>query len=280
MCKLIQFRSCVYRKRTCLYLRIVFKMKWQVILFACLCFLNAFECKHYRGKHWRENANEVTMSPRYREGPPDHTKLIAMARYVLHNAGWASLATISVLPAIEGFPFSNVKSIVDGSLANSTGIPYFYMSPLDFSAKDLSKNSRATVLVSLEETRYCENQKIDPEDPRCTRLMLSGKMKKIHENTAEYVFAKGALFERHPSMADFPPDHNWFVAKLKIAQIAMVDWFGGAKYIPVRDYLAYNYTGREMMEYHSERLRKAVAEELGYLPSTVNFKLEKKVVGY
>lgn len=53
-------------------------------------------------------------------------------------ADWASLATISILPAIEGFPFSNVKSIVDGSLANSTGVPYFYMSPLDFSARDLS----------------------------------------------------------------------------------------------------------------------------------------------
>uniref|UniRef100_A0A2A4JEH9 CREG-like beta-barrel domain-containing protein n=1 Tax=Heliothis virescens TaxID=7102 RepID=A0A2A4JEH9_HELVI len=240
-------------------------MKWQVILIACLCFLNSYECKwkHDREQHWRERANEVTTSSYYRQDPPDHNKLIAMARYVLHNAGWASLATISVLPAIEGFPFSNVKSIVDGSLANSTGVPYFYMSPLDFSARDLSKNSRATVLVSLEETRYCENQKIDPEDPRCTRLMLSGKMKKIKENTPEYTFAKAALFERHPSMADFPPDHNWFVAKLKIAQIAMVDWFGGAKYIPVRDYLAYNYTGTEMLQYHNQRLQNAVAAELG-----------------
>lgn len=51
---------------------------------------------------------------------------------------WASIATISTLPAIQGFPFSNVKSVVDGSMANSTGIPYFYMSPLDFTAKDLS----------------------------------------------------------------------------------------------------------------------------------------------
>lgn len=51
---------------------------------------------------------------------------------------WASVATISVLPAIEGFPFSNVKSVVDGSLANSTGVPYFYMAPMDFTAKDLS----------------------------------------------------------------------------------------------------------------------------------------------
>ncbi|OWR47604.1 CREG1 protein [Danaus plexippus plexippus] len=70
---------------------------------------------------------------------------------------------------------------------------------------------------------------------------------KVKENTPEYTFAKAALFERHPDMANFPPDHNWFVAKMKIAQIAMVDWFGGAKYVPVKDYLAYNYTGMEML---------------------------------
>ncbi|XP_013194070.1 protein CREG1 [Amyelois transitella] len=174
--------------------------------------------------------------------PPDHTKLIAMARYVLHNTNWTSIATISTQTAIKGFPFSNVKSIVDGPLENSTGIPYFYMSPLDFTAKDLMKNSRATVLVSLEQLDYCEKKDLDPEDPRCTRLMLSGIMKKVKEGTPEYIFAKAALFARHPAMADYPPDHNWFVAKLKIAQIAMIDWFGGAKYIPVKDYLAFNYT--------------------------------------
>lgn len=47
----------------------------------------------------------------------------------------------------------------------------------------------------------------------------------------------------------FLTDHDWFVAKLKIAQIAMIDWFGGAKYIPVRDYLAYNYTGTEIADH-------------------------------
>lgn len=38
---------------------------------------------------------------------------------------------------------------------------------------------------------------------------------------------------------------------MKIAQIAMVDWFGGAKYVPVKDYLAYNYTGQEMLNYYN-----------------------------
>ncbi|XP_028170591.1 protein CREG1 [Ostrinia furnacalis] len=231
-------------------------MKWE-LSYIVLVLVLYVECKwrpeyseDHKRWHRRESANDVsTRRPYHVADPPDHTKLIPMARYVLHNTNWASIATISVLPAIEGFPFSNVKSIVDGSLANSTGIPYFYMSPLDFTAKDLTKNSRATVLVSLEETNYCEQKGMDPEDPRCTRLMLSGKMKKVKEGTPEYTFAKAALFERHPAMANFPPDHNWFVAKLKIAQIAMIDWFGGAKYIPVKDYLAYNYTGLEMLQH-------------------------------
>ncbi|XP_026759647.2 protein CREG1 [Galleria mellonella] len=209
-------------------------------------------------RNYRDAANEVsTRRPNYNiVDPPDHTKLIPMARYVLHNTDWASIATISTLPAIQGFPFSNIKSIVDGSLANSTGVPYFYMSPLDFTARDLSRNSRATVLVSLEQTDYCIKEKIDAEDPRCTRLILTGKMKKVREGTPEYIFSKAALFERHPAMANFPVDHNWFIAKLKIAQIAMIDWFGGAKYIPVKDYLAYNYTGTEMIQRYNELYRK------------------------
>lgn len=36
----------------------------------------------------------------------------------------------------------------------------------------------------------------------------------------------------------------------------MVDWFGGAKYVAVKDYLAYNYTGNEMLEYHNKLIHK------------------------
>ncbi|XP_053606095.1 protein CREG1 isoform X2 [Plodia interpunctella] len=190
---------------------------------------------------WEDSVDSLKATTRVPD-PPDHTKTIAMARYVLHNTDWASVATISTQTAIKGFPFTNVKSIVDGPVDNSTGIPYFYMSPLDFTAKDLMKNSRATLLVSLQQLDYCEKKNLDPEDPRCTRLMLSGIMKKVKEGTPEYVFAKAALFARHPAMADYPTDHNWFVAKMKIAQIAMIDWFGGATYIPVKDYLSFNYT--------------------------------------
>lgn len=227
-------------------------MKTFLILLIIALFSYNVDCK-WRPE-WKDKSRDVWVNPTTESDPPDHTKLIEMARYVLHNTDWASIATISTLPAITGFPFTNVKSIVDGSLANSTGVPYFYMSPLDFSARDLSQNSRCTILVSLEQTPYCERQKFDPQDPRCTRLMLSGKMKKVKPDTQEHIFAKAALFERHPDFVNYPADHGWFVAKLKIVQIAMVDWFGGAKYIPVHDYLAYNYTGFEMLNHHDRKL--------------------------
>ncbi|XP_045535220.1 protein CREG1 [Papilio machaon] len=228
-------------------------MKWSLTVAVCLLSLHGSEAWATQRHLEEDHENEIPSRKFHHKkaGPPDHNKLVEMARYVMHNCDWVSIATISTQPAISGFPFTNVKSIVDGSMANSTGMPYFYMSPLDFTARDLTKNTRATVLVSLEETRYCESQKWDPEDPRCTRLMLSGKMKKVKEGTPEYTFAKAALFERHPAMAHFPPDHNWFVAKMKIAQIAMVDWFGGAKYVSVKDYLAYNYTGEEVLHYYN-----------------------------
>lgn len=57
-------------------------------------------------------------------------------------------------------------------------------------------------------------------------------------------------------------DHNWFVAKLKIFKISMVDWFGGAKIIPVKDYLAYNYTGTEIYNYYYKTGRHVSVDDL------------------
>ena len=45
-----------------------------------------------------------------------------------------------------------------------------------------------------------------------------------------------ALFSRHPVMADWPADHEWFFAKLAIRQVAVLDYFGGAKYVPLEEY--------------------------------------------
>ncbi len=59
-----------------------------------------------------------------------------------------------------------------------------------------------------------------------------------------------ALFSRHPVMADWPADHDWFFAKLAIQQVAVLDYFGGAKYVPLEEYYAATPFWRETRGTH------------------------------
>lgn len=56
--------------------------------------------------------------------------------YVLW-ADWAAVATISIRKDVETFPVANLISISDGPTGNGTGIPYMYLTPLDYTAQDL-----------------------------------------------------------------------------------------------------------------------------------------------
>jgi len=68
--------------------------------------------------------------------------------------------------------------------------------------------------------------------------------------------AEEALFSRHPVMKKWPkgvfwrkfififimitnfvPDHHFFFATLKMEQIILMDYFGGPKYVDVKEYL-------------------------------------------
>ncbi|KAF2899693.1 hypothetical protein ILUMI_06478, partial [Ignelater luminosus] len=68
---------------------------------------------------------------------PDPQEAAKVARYVIHNSDWASLATISTLPEIKTYPFVSLESISDGPRDNSTGMLYFYLTPLDMSSLDI-----------------------------------------------------------------------------------------------------------------------------------------------
>lgn len=70
----------------CLY-NPVFRSKMKLALvIAAVCLVTLGECKWREGQGRRETANEIRPSPYYND-PPDHTKIIPMARYVLHNSG-------------------------------------------------------------------------------------------------------------------------------------------------------------------------------------------------
>ncbi|XP_011639520.1 protein CREG1 [Pogonomyrmex barbatus] len=158
------------------------------------------------------------------------------ARYVVNRADWAAVATISMRKDVQGFPVANLISIADGPVGNGTGIPYMYLTPLDYTAQDLAKDHRATLLVTLAQGNYCKDKAYDPMDPRCVRVMLTGKIVAVKNETEEYDIAKTLFFDRHPKLQNMPASHNFFFAELKISAIAMLDTFGGPKYISVEDY--------------------------------------------
>ncbi|XP_051881965.1 protein CREG2 [Pristis pectinata] len=161
-----------------------------------------------------------------------------IARHLLHSSNWGFLATFSTLDKIKGLPFGNILSISDGSPDNSTGVPFFCVSRADRTATDLMNNPSASLTLSETEPNYCRQNLINPEDPRCSRLTLTGQMVTVSSDEIE--FAKQALFSRHPVMKKWPPEHNWFFMKMNIRQVWLQNWFGGVAKIPVEDYFKAN----------------------------------------
>ncbi|XP_060909317.1 protein CREG2 [Labrus mixtus] len=167
-------------------------------------------------------------------GPPPHQETARTARYISHNSDWGHLATISTQDKIKGLPFGNIFSVSDGPLDNSTGVIYFYVTPMDNTVTDLKNNPYASLTFSEAEGEFCRQMVYDPEDPRCARLTLTGKMVEVVPE--ELAFAKEAMFSRHPVMAKWPVGHKWFFMKLELIQVWLQDWIGGVSLIPLEDY--------------------------------------------
>ncbi|XP_051565290.1 protein CREG2 [Myxocyprinus asiaticus] len=166
--------------------------------------------------------------------PPPHEETARVARYMAHYSDWGHLATISTQDQIKGLPFGNIFSVSDGPLDNSTGVPYFYVTPMDNTVTDLRSFPFASLTFSEAEGDFCRKQVYDPEDPRCARLTLTGKM--VEVGPEELDFAKEAMFSRHPVMKKWPHGHKWFFMKLVLQQVWLQDWVGGVSLIPLEEY--------------------------------------------
>jgi len=133
----------------------------------------------------------------------------------------------------DGVAFGNPISLVDGL---GCGTPYFYVSMMDASMQDVAVDPHATLTLS-EATIDCQTLQLDPEDPRCVRLSLSGQMVNVSDKD-EYAKARAALFKRHPPMKSWPSDHGWMIFKLQIENLWLIDFFGGAIDVPLANYSA------------------------------------------
>jgi len=170
--------------------------------------------------------------------PPPYTEYAAVARYLVAVSSWAAMATTSTHVTIEGFPFANVFSISDGPKDAPTGVPYLYLTPLELSVKDLEVSPKASLTMSLAQTDYCRDRQLDPQDPLCAHLILTGQIEKVAPGSPEEALARAALFARHPEMEQWPEGHDWYVARLAVKHIYLLDYFGGAKVVAVEEYFA------------------------------------------
>ena len=174
--------------------------------------------------------------------PPKPWEKALTARYVIHESDWISIATVSSIKWANSHPFVNIKSMSDGPKSQGTGVPYLFMTDLDFSGADLQKDSRCTLMASLAESSYCADKQYDPQDPRCTRVILMGHFEKVDNTTAEYTFASNALYSRHPEMKTWPLVHNFYIGKVVIEHIIVLNDFGGADMVDLKDYYNANST--------------------------------------
>lgn len=145
------------------------------------------------------------------------------------------MATISSREPNMGFPFSNPWDISDGATPDkSTGIPYMYFVDLEMSVIDLKADNRMSLSVTLDQGGYCQELGIDAQDPPCPRVILTGSYVAIEEDSAEFEFAREALFTRHPQMEFWP--HDFYFAKMDIKDVILLAAFGGANHVSLDDY--------------------------------------------
>ncbi|XP_054830287.1 protein CREG2 [Eublepharis macularius] len=156
------------------------------------------------------------------------------ARFLVHDNDWGFLATKSTQEKMQGAPFGNFLSISDGPTDNSTGTPFFYVTPKGTTVVDLMKNSIASLTLPEAEGDFCRKTIVDPDDPRCARLILTGQMVTVPPEEIE--FAKQALFSRHPVMRKWPRSYEWFFMKMNIELVWLQNWYGGITTIAPEEY--------------------------------------------
>ena len=188
-----------------------------------------------------------------RADPPAPTDSAATARWMVSTLEFGALTTLSTRTdaSTVGDPFGNPYSFADVG-----GVPYFYVSGLDASIVDTlgDEGANPSASLTLSEASLpagadasgavaaaCDigaSDYGDPENPPCARLVLTGALAAVPDNSTEADAATAALFARHPSFADYPGDHSFFVARMDVRALWLISAYGGASVVAPADYFA------------------------------------------
>ncbi|KAK1438859.1 hypothetical protein QVD17_04671 [Tagetes erecta] len=171
---------------------------------------------------------------------PDRNNAPAFARWLVAENTWGVLSTIA--DDLGGSPFGDVVSYSDGQPKHGTGIPYFYLTTLDPTGRYALKDHRSSFTTSEYLLGTCG--KIDPENPACSKITLTGTLNEVEAGSEEADMAKKALFSKHDEMKNWPKDHAFKIYKLNIEEIFLIDFFGGPKPLTVDQYFLPKSEGR------------------------------------
>lgn len=168
--------------------------------------------------------------------PWNHTA--ARARWLVYHSLWSSVGTISI--RLGGLPWGNVRSVTDGVGKTSTGLPVLYLPSDDPSGQDIERDSHAT--ISMSEAALTERMDpakgscggMDPEDPTCARITLSGRLRAVSD-PAKISSAKESMRVRHP-LAPWLANVSYYTIDLE--NIDFLDFYGGPANLSVTQYLA------------------------------------------
>eukprot|EP00287_Rhodomonas_sp_CCMP768_P015838 CAMPEP_0196759108 /NCGR_PEP_ID=MMETSP1091-20130531/104517_1 /TAXON_ID=302021 /ORGANISM="Rhodomonas sp., Strain CCMP768" /LENGTH=187 /DNA_ID=CAMNT_0042107951 /DNA_START=132 /DNA_END=695 /DNA_ORIENTATION=- len=173
-----------------------------------------------------------------------------MARWLVHKAGWATASSVATTSnsgtRIPGFPFGKVVTVSDGwgNTTESTGKPILLMMEAQSFAQDMMNNSGRVSLTFSEkevtsgEGGTCVKGAKIAQFPMCSHLTVQGVLREM-QDPEEVQHAKEAIIARHPDQESwFHGPHDFKPWRMEdIRAIYLIDHFGGAPTISVKDYL-------------------------------------------
>jgi len=184
---------------------------------------------------------------------PSANDKVHSARWLVASSDWGVLATNRG----SGRVFSNVVSYSDGVYSqtdreNSTGIPYFFLTKMDESARDVAHDAVSSFTIS-EKSADVDGRcgAVDAQEPTCARITLMGKMVQVRTQE-EKEFAKLALFSKHPAMERWPSNHVFDFYKMDVHEIFFLNDYGGASPVKISKYLAARLTSDDAEQDESD----------------------------
>jgi Pyridoxamine 5'-phosphate oxidase len=208
------------------------------------------ECNCGQGNESDENQDEKRNSSKGKGGEgafavasPDQDA--ATARWLLQEALWGTVTTLSNSPLEPSKEQTNEPklsaNILPFAADRDTGRLFLYLMDeqhLHAATLTVSQASLNAPLFSAAGCGTDTKSVVDAQDPRCAKLSVSGS---VHPCSARdsvpadcEAVGREALYRAHPSMQDWPDDHNFIVHELVPTDDGfwMLANFGGGGTIP------------------------------------------------